>query len=144
MKHSFVDFIPKELEANVLYIALDFDIAAHLCCCGCGNEVVTPLAPAQWSFTYDGASISLSPSIGNWSFPCQSHYWIRKGKVDWASKFSEEKIRFVRDRDRSELMSGHSQQSKVAQQSLEAEEATHDVPPRRRGGILGRLLALLK
>ncbi|MDH2348718.1 DUF6527 family protein [Bradyrhizobium sp. SSUT77] len=23
----------------------------HLCCCGCGREVVTPLAPAQWRLT---------------------------------------------------------------------------------------------
>ncbi|MDH2356437.1 DUF6527 family protein [Bradyrhizobium sp. SSUT112] len=23
----------------------------HLCCCGCGREVVTPLTPAQWRLT---------------------------------------------------------------------------------------------
>jgi hypothetical protein len=99
MKHAFVDFIPDKVEPNTLYIALEYDTAVHLCACGCGNEVVTPLSPAQWAITYDGRSVSLSPSIGNWSYPCLSHYWIEKGQVRWASKWAKSEIDVVRRKD---------------------------------------------
>ena len=32
-------------------------------------------------------TVSLHPSIGNWSFPCRSHYWIRGNRVVWAGAF---------------------------------------------------------
>lgn len=97
--HRFVDFIPKELEPGVLYIALDFGSVVHLCACGCGGEAVTPLSPTDWSITYDGETISLSPSVGNWSFLCQSHYFITRGQVRWAAKWSTEQIQAGREFD---------------------------------------------
>ncbi len=100
MKHLFVEHIPEKLEAGVLYVSLEYDTVVHSCACGCGNEVVTPLSPAEWSVNYDGRSISLSPSIGNWEFPCRSHYWIRRGKVDWAARWSNERIASVQEKDR--------------------------------------------
>lgn len=100
MKHEFVLQIPDQLESDVLYISIEFDLAIHKCFCGCGQEVVTPLSPAEWSLTYDGRSISLNPSIGNWNFPCKSHYWIRKGRVEWATRFTDEKIEAVRAKDK--------------------------------------------
>jgi hypothetical protein len=42
--------------------------------CGCGKKVVLPLHPTHGKLTYDGETVSLSPSVGNWSFPCESHY----------------------------------------------------------------------
>ncbi|WP_417924835.1 DUF6527 family protein [Collimonas pratensis] len=27
----------------------------------------------DWSLTYDGKTVSLDPSIGNWSLPCRAH-----------------------------------------------------------------------
>lgn len=103
MKHEFVEHIPEALEIDVLYIAIDHDVAVHSCFCGCGLEVVTPLSPAQWSLTYDGRAVSLSPSIGNWSFPCKSHYWIRRGRVEWSTRFSDAKIDAVKAKDRADL-----------------------------------------
>ena len=73
---EFVTLAPPVLEPGVLYISMEYATVLHLCCCGCGNQVVTPLAPARWRLTYDGRAVSLSPSIGNHSFPCRSHYWI--------------------------------------------------------------------
>ncbi|WP_443045096.1 DUF6527 family protein [Streptomyces sp. Go40/10] len=70
----------------------------HLCCCGCGNKVVTPLSPTDWSLTFDGASISLSPSIGNWSYPCRSHYWIRGDTAQWAERWTSRQIEAARTR----------------------------------------------
>jgi hypothetical protein len=92
VKHEFVEFIPGTLEEGTIYISIRFGTAAHLCCCGCGNKVVTPLRPTDWKLIFDGKSVSLDPSIGNWSFACQSHYWIRNNKVRWAAQWSPKEI----------------------------------------------------
>ena len=84
LKHMFVEFIPDRLESGALYVSMAFATVAHRCCCGCGSEVVTPLSPTDWKLIFDGESVSLEPSIGNWSFPCQSHYWITGGKIRWS------------------------------------------------------------
>jgi len=80
--HKFVEFIPeqKEMEDGVIYVSLEYGTAVHNCMCGCGQQVVTPFSPTDWKMTYDGESISLHPSIGNWDFSCRAHYWIRKGE----------------------------------------------------------------
>ena len=82
LTHEFVELIPEELKQGTLYVSIHFATASHLCCCGCGNKVVTPIRPTDWKFICDGKTISLEPSIGNWSFPCQSHYWIRNNRVN--------------------------------------------------------------
>jgi hypothetical protein len=87
----------------VLYISIAYSTCGHLCCCGCGQEVITPLSPAQWSFTYDGENVSLAPSVGSWALSCQSHYWIRKGKVQWSRRYSPDEVAENRERDRREL-----------------------------------------
>lgn len=92
LRHEFVEFIPDELADNTIYISISFRTVAHRCCCGCGNEVVTPLSPADWQLTFDGETVSLYPSIGNWSFPCQSHYWIIYNSIRWAEQWSKEQI----------------------------------------------------
>lgn len=92
LKHVFVDFIPDELEQGTLYVSIRFATASHLCCCGCGNKVVTPIRPTDWMLIFDGKSVSLDPSIGNWSFPCQSHYWITNNLVNWAPQWSQKYI----------------------------------------------------
>jgi len=99
LKHDFVEFIPGELKPGTIYISIRFGTASHLCCCGCGNKVVTPLRPTDWKLIFDGKTVSLDPSIGNWSFACKSHYWIRRNQVVWAAKWSEEMIQSGRNRD---------------------------------------------
>jgi len=100
LAHEFVEFIPDQLKEGILYISIPFATVAHKCCCGCGQEVVTPLSPTDWMLIFDGQSISLDPSIGNWSFPCKSHYWIRSGKVRWAAMWSQDEIDAGRAADR--------------------------------------------
>lgn len=97
---KFADAIPAKLEEGKLYISLEYATAVHKCCCGCGKEVVTPLAPTDWKMTYDGETVSLYPSIGNWSFACRSHYWIDRSTVRWASQWTDEQITAGRMRDR--------------------------------------------
>lgn len=100
LDHKFVHAIPETLEDGTVYISIDFATVVHKCCCGCGHEVVTPLSPTDWKITYDGVSVSLSPSVGNWSFPCQSHYWITRNAVRWAAQWTPEQIEAGRAADR--------------------------------------------
>ncbi len=102
LQHKFVDTIPEELEEGILYISIPYDTIIHSCCCGCGNEVVTPLSPSQWSFTYDGETISINPSIGNWSLNCQSHYYIKENRIIWSRYYSDHEIKHVRNVDISD------------------------------------------
>lgn len=97
--HRFVDDIPDEIEPFVLYVSVEHATAIHLCACGCGHEVVTPLSPTDWELIYNGESVSLNPSIGNWSFPCRSHYWIKRDRVMWAPDWSKEEVRAGRLND---------------------------------------------
>ena len=102
LAHEFVRVIPEKLESRKLYVSMDYATAVHKCCCGCGREVVTPLSPTDWKLIYDGMSISLYPSIGNWSFECQSHYWIDRSTVTWAGRWSRKRIETNRAHERIE------------------------------------------
>jgi hypothetical protein len=102
--HQFVDIVPDHLDEGVVYVCIPYETVVHRCCCGCGNEVVTPLNPLQWSVTFNGETVSLSPSIGNWSFPCRSHYWIRAGEVRVARLFTNTEIAQLRTEDRQALL----------------------------------------
>jgi len=97
--HEFVEFIPSELKEGVLYISVQYATAVHKCACSCGNKVVTPISPADWQLLFDGDSVSLRPSIGNWQFPCRSHYWITSNKVRWAKACTPEEVAAGRQRE---------------------------------------------
>lgn len=98
-----VEYIPDQLAAGVLYISDRFRVCSHLCCCGCREEVVTPLSEAEWKLTRQGALVSLWPSIGNWDYACQSHYIIERNQVRWAPQLSCRDIARVKQRDRLDL-----------------------------------------
>lgn len=99
LQHKFVEFIPETLEDGFLYISLEYCTAIHKCVCGCGNEVVTPISPTDWQLSFNGETISLSPSIGNWSFKCQSHYWIVNNGVKFSRGWSKSEIESGRKSD---------------------------------------------
>jgi hypothetical protein len=86
LTHVFVDSFPEPLEKGKLYVSMRYANVAHLCACGCGNEVVTPIRKRAWRLTFDGESITLSPSIGSRTFACRSHYFIRENKIQWAEE----------------------------------------------------------
>lgn len=73
-----------DMQERVLYYSFKYNIAFHLCACGCKEVVITPIIPGEWKLTYDGEFPTLHPSVGNYSFKCGSHYFIWEGKVDWA------------------------------------------------------------
>jgi Family of unknown function (DUF6527) len=73
------------MEEGVLYISTAYSIAGHICPCGCGREVITKLSPPRWRVIYDG-EVSLKPSVAATGLPCNSHYFITRGEVDWRYK----------------------------------------------------------
>lgn len=100
LSHEFIKHFPEQLAEGTLYISMQYATAAHKCCCGCGTDVYTPLSPTDWKLTFDGRTVSLTPSIGNWSFPCQSHYFITNNRVRWVRQWSPQEIAAGRENDR--------------------------------------------
>lgn len=101
LNHRFVRSIPKVREPGVLYVSVEYATAIHSCCCGCGQPVVTPITPTDWQMTFDGESISISPSIGNWGFQCRSHYFIKNGNIIEAGQWGQAMVDAGRRQDRS-------------------------------------------
>lgn len=87
-----VHYMPKDLKPGVLYVSEEFGAAAHLCPCGCGSKIRTPLGPTDWTLDETDNGPTLYPSIGNWQLPCQSHYWITEGRIVWSIKLTPEQI----------------------------------------------------
>jgi len=83
---EFVEFIPetKDMEENILYISEKYKTASHLCFCGCGEITVTPINKGSWNLKkQENGSVSLSPSVGNYHMPCNSHYIIYKNGANF-------------------------------------------------------------
>ena len=109
LEHQFVRNVPREVNAGILYISMDYATAVHSCCCGCGERVVTPFTPTDWRITFDGESISLHPSVGNWNQKCQSHYIIQRNRVLEAGLWSETQIAAEKRRDKKVKANYYSQ-----------------------------------
>jgi hypothetical protein len=92
MRLERVHYMPKVLEPGVLYASEEYGAAAHLCACGCGVKIRTPLGPTEWQLDETRSGPSLSPSVGNWQQPCRSHYWIWQGRVEWSGDMTEAQI----------------------------------------------------
>lgn len=73
-----------KMEDGTLYLSRRFELAIHMCACGCRIQTVTPIdKPSGWTYTETGGRPTLHPSIGNQQFPCKSHYWVTDGKIVW-------------------------------------------------------------
>ncbi|MCG5078259.1 DUF6527 family protein [Paraburkholderia tagetis] len=137
----FVTEVPRDLESGVLYISTEYGTAVHSCCCGCGQEVVTPLTPTDWKLSMHGNTVSLWPSVGNWNLPCKSHYVIRGNLVIEAAPWTPKKIESEIRRDKAAKASYYSHQAK-GDSSADAKRDSNDRPqvPARAEGWLARLL----
>lgn len=95
----FVESFPTPMEPGVLYVSTSYSTAGHICPCGCGREVVTKLSPARWRIIYDG-EVSLKPSVASTALPCNSHYFITRGDVDWRYQLDAAEAAKVQAADR--------------------------------------------
>ncbi len=100
LEHRFVRNAPRELEPGVLYISMEYATAVHSCCCGCGERVVTPFTPIDWRMAFDGESVTLTPSVGNWNQDCRSHYVIQRNRVIECGQWSDARVEAERRRDK--------------------------------------------
>ena len=143
LSHQFVEFIPEQLEDGILYISQRYGTATHTCCCGCGMEVNTPLTPTDWSIRINDNTVTLYPSIGNWSFPCRSHYWIRRSNVIWAGAMSQQQIERGRaiDRATKEAYFESVNHDKVTQQVMSSNDLTDQL---EKPELVHRLLRRLR
>jgi hypothetical protein len=116
---ELVELAPRVLQPGRLYISEKYRAVVHLCCCGCGEKVVTPLSPAEWQIQLAQGRATLHPSIGNWSMACQSHYLIRDNRVIWSGQLSKRQIKAVFERDRRDLQAMHrgTQEQPTVEQS---------------------------
>lgn len=99
---QFVESFPTPMEPGLLYVSAAYSTAGHVCPCGCGREVVTKLSPARWRVTFDG-EVSLHPSVAATGLPCNSHYFITRGNVDWHAKLSANQAARAQEADRRDI-----------------------------------------
>lgn len=100
---SFSELLPAQLEPGVLYVSMEYAVTKHLCASGCGEVVVLPLHPRQWTLIYDGEAVTVDPSIGTVGLACGSHYWIRRSHVVWARPLTAEQTHERQHRDRHDV-----------------------------------------
>lgn len=96
---EFIDRVPSSIEEGIIYISTSVNTAVHLCPCGCKTEIVTPIDPTEWRFTYDGKTISLYPSVGVWGAECKSHYWIKRNQIEWSRTYTDREIQEIRSQE---------------------------------------------
>ncbi len=88
----FVEFIPTDLQEGIVYISRKYEVAVHLCACGCGIKTCMPINEEPiggyigWHMTEDNGVVSFTPSIGNFSgeSPYHAHYHITENKIVWS------------------------------------------------------------
>ncbi|MBD8577636.1 hypothetical protein IFU04_25710 [Pseudomonas syringae] len=139
---TFVEFIPDDLEDGVLYVSMRYRTVSHLCACGCRQEVPLSISPTAWQLTFNG-EVSLSPSVGNWSFPCRSHYFIRGGAVDWSGEMSDKAIQSGRAHVAARKEQFYEKQNTVPKISRVPAEEVPSTPPQK-GGLLAWLKRLFQ
>lgn len=71
-----VEYMPEELQPGLLYFSEQFELAIHLCACGCGMKTVTPIGDDEWTLD----NLTMRPSILN---PCKAHYYVTAGQIEW-------------------------------------------------------------
>jgi hypothetical protein len=140
LKPRFVEFVPKVLEPGVLYISEKYKTASHLCACGCGDKVVTPFSPVEWQLRDEDGAVSLHPSIGNWNYACQSHYWIRRNRIVWSGSMTKSQIARVQARDLADKVR-HVEMVNEGKNNTKRES---DVGTRPSSSVIGSLWAALK
>lgn len=82
---EYVDKMPDTKEFGILYICKPYDLAIHLCACGCGQQSVTSLKDNAWTLTENDGKVTLRPSIGNFRGEKEyhAHYFITDNKIQW-------------------------------------------------------------
>ncbi len=74
-----------KLEEHVIYISNEYELALHLCLCGCKEPVCTPFTKTfegdehGWNISENEKGVTFTPSILNPYCPNKYHYIITDG-----------------------------------------------------------------
>lgn len=139
LEHRFVRNVPRELEPGVLYISMEYATAVHSCCCGCEERVVTPFTPTDWRITFDGESVTLNPSVGNWNQNCRSHYVIERNRVIECGWWSDARVEAERLRDKRAKAAYYERETESAR--LDAQSIAPAVETEKTIGLWSRFWA---
>jgi hypothetical protein len=99
---------------------------------------------------YDGESISLVPSIGNWNSVCRSHYIIRQGNVIEADSWSDQQVENEHRRDRLAKSRFYSEAESATRApeplpySQTSDSAEHSREADGKRGLLASIMAWLQ
>ena len=86
--------LPKRLQSRTLYIVEEdgfAEQAAMICPCGCKRilqmNLLTDERPCWRVTRHDDGTATLHPSVWR-KKDCQSHFWFRRGRVQWCKGLS--------------------------------------------------------
>ena len=91
----YVEFMPhfEDFEEGKIYISKKHGTSCHICLCGtCALQVVLPFwqegdsdfaKEHGWELIEEKGKISFTPSVGNYQYPCKSHYIITKNVANF-------------------------------------------------------------
>lgn len=87
--------IPEILEEGNFYYSEKYQVANHLCACGCGQQRPIPIKTGHWQIT-NKEKLTVTPSLHH-RIECKSHYIITSGcanivnipipKKDWDKNY---------------------------------------------------------
>lgn len=83
--------LPDHVGPFEFYYSRRFDMAALSCACGCGHKVMLNLLD-QHQLEIECGLPTVKPSILVADAPCLSHFFIRRGRVDWAQQWSKKTV----------------------------------------------------
>lgn len=82
------DEVPEQIARGKLLRMIDVGepwAVAMSCPCGCGEIVelsLSKVSKPHWTLRLDQGKPTLSPSVWR-NIGCKSHFWVRRGQVDW-------------------------------------------------------------
>lgn len=83
--------LPPRVGSFEFYYSRRFEMAALACPCGCGHRIMLNLLDQHQLVIEDGLP-TVSPSILVSDAPCVSHFFIRKGQVQWSEQWSKSTV----------------------------------------------------
>ena len=86
--------LPPQVGPFEFHYSRRFEMAALACACGCGHRVMLNLLDQHQLVIADGLP-TVTPSILVSDAPCLSHFFIRRGQVEWAQQWSKETVHRV-------------------------------------------------
>jgi hypothetical protein len=86
--------LPAQVGPFEFHYSRRFEMAAVACPCGCGHRIMLNLLD-QHELKVEGGHPTVIPSILVSDASCLSHFFITRGKVDWAEKWSKATVERV-------------------------------------------------